>query len=46
MFFSVSKSLKFIFYNKGAKISWFQDLMQILSQKIGAPQAGQNLQEI
>ena len=28
--------LKFIFYKKGAKISWLHDVLQIFSRKIGA----------
>ena len=30
-------ALKFIFYKKGAKFSWLQDFLQILSPKIEAP---------
>ena len=33
------KVLKFIFYKKGAKISWLHDFLQILSRKIRAPGA-------
>ena len=38
--------LNFIFYKKRAKILWLQYFLQILSRKIRASGAGQNLLEI